>query len=625
MPPEVIAVGLAAAYAALLGFGHVVPRYDAIVLPIVAWLAMRALAGVRGARLFGALFAVGTLLAYGVLAHLWTTGHEGRAAVLSGIIPWSDAGQFTSDAERIVHGLPILESSRRPLFVAVLAGILRATGNDLRVALALFTAGFGLALGTMTWAAMRAHGRVAGFVVLVIAYFWVRRFTGFVGTEDASFLPGALGFALLVRAADLSVARPRRGAILLGGGVLATTLALAARPGPLLVVPALLAWALFAFRGRARWEAVAAGAIGAFSGVLLVKLVASRFATGATFNDYPNIVYALVHRGDLYSALNDHPELRALPAAERPGPILHILGADIRRDPSLAILGPLDAFASFLFGPHGFFSFVWTNPDDHVLENGALVRKLVAEGGPLAPLGHWVRTLGAWSLLNAGVMGAGGGVFALASIAAFVRLVKRRHGRRHGLVLFVMAAVLASSVFAPTWIGEGMQMQSGVFAFVPYALALGLSRAPFRRRHDHVARRADAASLGAALALPAVAALLVVFVARSPLPAPNAACSADTTTAAIVSGTRVLVGPLDAPPFLHNLEFLGIHNPDLVRAVRGAARPGDAMALLYDACTMHTRIGFGPPDVLPPHDDAFRTLRVAPRPEEPDVVVVAAP
>ncbi len=615
---ELSAVLLVCAYAALLGLTHVLPRYDCLVFPPLAWGAFRLLEGARAdKRLFAVLAAMGTLLAFGVLANLWTTGHEGRSAVLAGIIPWSDAGQFTSDAERILHGLPIVESSRRPLYVAVLAGVLRATGNDLRLALAVFTALYGLSLGYVAWETMRAHGRIAACLVFVVAFFWVRRFTGFVATEAASFPPGALAFGLLLRAADAIIARRRRAAVAFGVGLLAVTLALAARPGPLLVVPALLAWALWAFRGRARLVAFGCGAAGALVAVLAAKLVAARFATGATFGDYPNIVYALVHRGDLYTAMADHPELAALPPEARPAATLAILRQDLLREPSLAVIGPLDAFVSFLFGPHGFFSFVWTNPDDHVLEDGPLVRRLIAEGGMLAPLGHWVRQLGVRSLVNAGVMGAMGVAFTVACIGAVVRLFRRRHGRRHGLALFVMGAILASSVFAPTWIGEGMQMQTGVFAFVPCAVALGLG--PVRR----CARaRSDLPVLATALALPAGAALLVVLVAKSPLPVAKSACGAGTISAVTVGGTRVLVRPLDAPPLLHNLAFLATHNPELVKAVRAAAKPGDALALLYDACAERTRIAFGPADVVT-SAPGFRALQVTPRPEEPLVVEVA--
>ncbi len=614
-PP--LAVALLALYAVLLGVLHVVPRYDCLVFPLVAWTAFGLLDRAPAPRALVATLAMGLLFAFGVLTHLWTTGHEGRTAVLAGIIPWSDAGQFLSDAERLVHGHSILESSRRPLYVAVLAGVLRATGNDLRVVLALGAALYGVSLGYVSHEARRAHGRVAGFLVFVVAAFWVRRFTGFVATEAASFPPGAVAFGLLLRAADLSVARPRRAAALFGGGVLLVTLALAARPGPLLVVPALLAWSSFAFaRGHARRLAVGSGALGALGAVLLVKLVAARFATGATFGDYPNIVYALLHRGDLYTAFHDHPELLALPPEARPAATLRILTADLRDAPSLAVVGPFDAFASFLAGPHGLFSFVWTNPDDHVLEDGALVRRLVADGGMFAPLGHWVSRLGLMSLVNAAVMGLGGVTFALATVVATVRLVSRRHARRVSLVLAIMIAVLASSVFAPTWIGEGMQMQTGVFAFVPYAVAIGLLRARRRRRVavDPGANRLVFA--GAVLVV--VPCLLVALVAFAPWPEPPATCDADTITAEIVPGTRVLVAGPDAPPLSSNLTFLRAHNAELVAAVRTAARPGDALALLYDVCAHHTRVAFGPPDAL------LRggVMRVTPRPEEPQVVVV---
>ena len=620
IPGELVAVALVVAYASLLGLGHATPRYDCLAFPAVAWLAFRALEPVerRPARLFVALAVMGVSLSLGVLAHLWTTGHEGRSAVLAGIVPWSDAGQFTSDAERILHGLPILESSRRPLFVAVLAGALRLFGNDLSATLALFTVLYGLSLGYVTWETMRAHGRLAGLLVFAVAFFWVRRFTGFVATEAASFPPGAIGFGLLVRAADASIARPKKAAVLFGVGLAGATLALAARPGPLHVVPALLVWAARALRGRARLVAIAAGAAGVLVAVLATKLVAARFATGATFGDYPNIVYALLHRGDLYTAQHDHPELLALPPEARPTAVLRILAADVARSPSLAVLGPLDALASFLVGPHGFFSFVWTNPDDIVLEDGPFVRLLIADGGYLAPLAYWATRLGFRSLLNAFAMGLLGAGFTASALVATVRLWKRRRGRRHGLHLAVLLAILASSVFAPTWIGEGMQMQTGVFAFVPCAVALGLL--PVRRRARAPATRAV---VSAGLAVPAL--LLSLAIAAAVLPRRSlttAACAGDVISAEIVPGTRVVQRGLEAPPFVWNLMFLARHNPELVAAVRGVAREGESLALIYDACSGHTRIAFGSAAALAP---GARPLRARPHPAEPQVIEVSLP
>lgn len=616
---EILAVGLVAAYAILLGILHLVPRYDCLVFPLLAWTVFALLDGAPPRRLAVALSVIGLLFSFSILTHLWTTGHEGRSAVLHGIIPASDAGDFTLDAERIRHGLDIEVSGRRPLFVVFFGAALRWLANDLRIALVFVTALLGLSHGCVTWETMRAHGRVAGFFVFFVTSFWIRRFTGFVGTEDLAFPLGAVAFVLLVRSADLAIPRPHQAIRVFAGGMLCASLALVTRPGPLLVLPALLAWAWYAFRGRARLHAVIAGAAGIGVAFFTLRIVTARFAHGAAFNDFPNIAYALLHRCELHCAVTRHPELGSLPSREVPGATMSLILHDIANEPLLLLKGPLESFLSFAFGAHGWFGFVWNTPDDHVLENGRLVKRLIAERGYLGPVAYWVEQLGVRSIVNAAAMGFLGAAFVAACVVGLVRLVHRRRAPRHSLMLFAMLGSLGSSVFLPPWIGEGLQMHTGIFAFVPCAAALGL--VAHRRRPRGPAPRA---LLATGLGFPAFVAVAVIAAVLFPEHASKEGCADDVTRASVMPSTRFLVGSFDEPPLSQNLEFLGIHNPDLVRAIRAAAHPGGAGALLYDACLGRTRIGFGDKDVLV-DDGALHAWHLRATSLDRRVVVVTRP
>jgi hypothetical protein len=480
---------------------------------------------------------------------------------------------------------------------------------------------------------LRAHGRAAAALVFVVAFFWVRRFTGFVATEALAFPLGAMGFGLLLRVVDSAEKEPRGAAVAFAAAIASVTLGLMARPGALLVVPALLLWTRWGFPSGSRLRALGAGLAGLFGALGATRLVASRLASGATFGDYPSIVYSLIHRGELNQALADHPELLAMPLTERGGAIVSVLLSDVKQSPSLLVVGPADAFVSFLFGPHGLFSFVWTNPDDHVLEDGALVRRLVAEHGTFAPLSHWVHELGLYSLLNAGVMGALGAVFALAVIVALVRLVRDVHRRRSGrepqderslLVLFVLLGILASSLFAPTWIGEGMQMDTAVFAFVPTALALGMRRS----RSDPPERAPLRRIIALAVAAPAVLGLLIAGACAAPRTALRAGCDQGLLSARLNPSTRATVRSREQPTpnersLATNLEFLKRHNAPLVASVRAAVHVGDVVDVVYDACAERTRIAVGTDHDLPA-ESTWRVLEASPQ-EDATVVVVRRP
>ncbi len=613
--PLAIALASSATYATTFGFGHLFNRYDAIVFPLVAWLTVRALSHLSGRTQLFAWLGVGTMLVFGVLAHLWTTGHEGRTAVLLGIAPFADAGEFFSDAERMIYGLPFVHSSRRPLYVAVASGVLRWSGNELRTMLAIFAVVHGMALGFVCREAMRFHGRVVASVVLVVVYFWARRFTGFVATEALAFPLGALGFGLLLRAAHAQKDRPADAANTFAVGLFATTLGLISRPGSMFVIPAVLWWGFLFFRGRDRIFALVRSGAALAGALLMVRVLTKHVSSGATFGDYPNIFYGLIHRSTIRQIEIDHPEIGSVPLEQRNEAILDILRSDIARDPSLAVKGPFQALWTFLVGPHGFFSFIWTNPDDHVLENGPLVKKIIAEQGYTGPVMHWIHELGVMSFVNAIVMGALGAAFVIATLIALVKLWRRRKEPVTGLYFWVMLGVVSSSIFAPTWIGEGMQMNTAVYAFIPAATAVAL----FTKDRDEAARtvaRSDRLVRRLTLGATAIAALLVVATLVAPLHTEKLACGGNIMTARLCGSTRVQRRPGDA--LSTNLKFLKKHNPVLVESVSAVAEPNGVMAIIYDACSDRTRIAFGQDDVVP-RSDEWKPLAWEPQ-KEPTVV-----
>ena len=79
------------------------------------------------------------LLTLVILFWTWYSGIS-TYNFIAGLLPFSDAAGYYSDAQRILAGNPISGfSSRRPLFSAFLAGALAVAGNDLQIALFFIT------------------------------------------------------------------------------------------------------------------------------------------------------------------------------------------------------------------------------------------------------------------------------------------------------------------------------------------------------------------------------------------------------------------------------------------------------------------------------------------------------
>jgi hypothetical protein len=623
------AIGVAAAYATLLGVAHLVPRYDCLVFPFVAWLVLRLLRGLRGRHLALPLVAVGVILAAGVVTHLWTTGHEGRTAALLGFAPYSDAAGYYSDAHRLVHGLKFESSSKRPLYPALFGALLRFLGRDSRVVIGLFTLLGGASVGYATYETTRAHGERAGLVVFLVTAFWERRYAGFIATENGGFPLGILAFGLLLRAAEAKDERPREAEIALGAATLALSMGLLARAGPMFVPPMIVLWALWAFpngaRARAAGLAVLAGVVAAVLNTLLTR----RIAGGALFGDFPPILYGMLHGEDFTEIKIRHPEIDALPPEVRPGAVLRQAWADVVAQPSLAVTGPGRALLHFFVGPHGLFSFVWTNPDDKALEDGAVVRAILDKGGARALLAHVVGMIGLRGLANAIAMGALGGAFVLSFLVGLAHAVRARKNHAHyTLALACTVGVLLSTPFTPGWITEGCQVQTttiALLALVPALLAARARGAPRPRPPEPIVTRRLSAL---ALASIGLATFLVAVAIAWPQPTPAAPCAERTKlhldpSMRVELAQRRTLGP-DLESLSANLAYLGRRNPELARSVTALARPGVVAELVYDGCDGRGHLAFGPPDALPAGEGGWVDALVEEQ-VEPYVMWVARP
>jgi hypothetical protein len=623
------AIGAVAAYGVAYAYFKWLPRYDCIVLPLLVAAVFAALERVSRIARLVTLTATSLLLLFAFLLHLWTLGYEGRNAVFGGILPWSDSHGFYSDALRLVHGERFsTASSRRPLFAALLAMLLRASDGNLRVALATVTvaSAFAITLPVLAvWRTVRWPGAAILYLVLL---FFERRFTGFVQSEHFGLPLGALGFAALWRANALrGEDDARRGAPpqaahvtsslgpwLALSGTFAVTLGLLARAGAFFVLPALCLWTARAFPmpGRGgRWKTFLAAVSAAGVAFGVNRWVFDRVGTGVTFSDYPAIGYGLVHGEDFTYLLATHPSLASLGFVERVTASWHILATEARQHPLWVLRGLGRSELEFFLSPFGVFSYVWTNPDDRIFENAALMRQRIAENGILGPLEYWQQTLGVGSIVNSLCMGLLGAALVVGIIASLFRLA--RPPRRADESLFRGAAlgVLASAPFTPPWITSGVQIQTVTLAFVAALPAVAFfRRTPFPPRpQDEEPRLGGAGATSWLIALaPSFAGayvlaleLLRFFPAHPPPcdPASPPPLRVDRSTIIEVARERSFAFSRKAEAdLLASLVFLRKHFPEFALSLQPSIHPGTIFASAYDVCRGEAEVLVDPDRIL---------------------------
>lgn len=596
------ALALFAAYAALVLGARAVPQHDVVLVVALLFAALRLGEGLPERRRWIAVFSVSSIVLAISLAWLWRVGFAGRHHVFGGVVALSDAHGYYEDAERALHGLSMNDGGvRRPLSVAVLAGILRLTDNHIRVALALVTFGWAAAVASVTTEVWRTHGRTAAGIVGIAFLLFARRYVGFVQPEGLAGPVGALSFCLLWRAVGLAEAGDRRAcSSSFAGALLLLTVALFARPGPFTAVLGVLGWGIFvALRrrepGAARVDARAVAAAATFrggaavlGGWLLHRLVQRATSPAPSFGDYPAILYGILH-GEDHTFLHRHnPWLDALPAPEQAGAAMALLRQEIAAHPSSAPVALARCFASHLVLPQGLFGFVWANPDDRVLEDKAVVARVLGEHGPLGPLLYWIEQLGVYSLLNAVVMALLGAAFVVLFVWAAARALRRRGRARDphvSLLLFLASGVLLSWPLLPPWITEGAQIHATVFVplvALPAIVFFGKKRAdpPLPPSRPWVA-----------LVVPAALLALVGLVLVAPLHVPgDRAC--DRPDAFYVEpdrGARIAFGEradatIPRGDTDENLSRLERRNGAVVAALRRASARSSEIVPGFDAC-----------------------------------------
>lgn len=595
--PVLAVWGASLAYAMALAVFKWLPRYDCLVGLALLLGSFRLLEPQSHPTRTVAVLGMSALLLTSFLVHLWSLGYEGRNAVFGGVLPWSDSIGFYSDAMRLVHGARFTAaSSRRPLFVAVLAGLLNLGDGNLRLALAVIALVSAVAISAPALEVWRTHGFRAALMVYAPLLWFERRWTGFVQTEHFGLPVGALGFVLFWRASALADSDPRRAKRLATGGLFALALALLARAGAFFVLPALLLWMTrtLASTPRERVRITAGGVLALALAFGFNKVVLASVGRGVAFSDYPAIVYGLIHGEDYTKLTEDHPALRELPVERRVAESWRVVRSEALGHPLWVVRGFARSGAELFASPNGIFSYLFTNPDDYILEDKAKVSAAMREGGPLGIVRYWVRELGAHSLVNFVAMALLSGAFVLGVLVACVRIFQR-HFDHAPLLRYAAAGILLSAPFLPPWITSGMQVQTATLPFVGALVGVTL----LGRKGTAPLPSTDRGLAGAFAAL-GTAVALILWVRLFPVQVP--ACGPDRPTAfRPFEDTYVVVREARARnPFAFrekaerdletSLRFLRKHNKAFASSLSHDLHPGTGYVAAYEACAATVKV-----------------------------------
>ena len=378
------------------------------------------------------------------LVGTWVAGVTSDVQV-SGIFPFSDAAGYFQDAIFLLAGKDLVYTNR-PLFTALLATGLGWTDLNLKLVLIFFSATASIASFLFAKEVAKLFGPLVAFIALVLTFLFYRRFLGSLLTENLGLTLGLLGTALLMQ----SLRAEKYQVILASYGLFILTMALFARAGALLVLPAILFYFLYNHRPNSvvweRWCSVAGGATAIAIAIGCNSLL--RQWTGAAQNVlFGNAAFSLYGMAAGYKGWSqifaDHPEFYGLPEPVFIHKILEATVNLIQHEPLQLLTAVLLSFGDFFLRLFGFakLNFLFQEAREYLMVNAIMV-----------------------VLLN------------VCLFAGLARLWKwRAEAREARFLLIAFIGILLSAPFAPPVDADSMRAYAATFPFIAVITGIGMA------------------------------------------------------------------------------------------------------------------------------------------------------
>ena len=303
-------------------------------------------------------------LVIGWLCLWFTTGlAELRASaitdgiVVGGVVPYSDANNFLREASRLIEGHNLTPWASRPLADTYLAGLLYVAGDHLTLALVLAGLFSAVAIGVAAIEVRNCMGIVAATLWTWLLLVYYRRYLGEMLSEHPGIALGALGAALLLRAFNADSRR------CLWCGLFILSMALNARAGAFLILPALIATLTWRARHLDPIRMLVLASVSVLAAFVinfsLLKLVGA--PNGRLMSNYRDTMYGIIFGGNWEKAAVDIPNYKQMDLSQRASAIDSRVFAAIKANPSLIWRGAARNWSDFFFrskaalGPFSFF------------------------------------------------------------------------------------------------------------------------------------------------------------------------------------------------------------------------------------------------------------------------------
>jgi hypothetical protein len=279
----------------------------------------------------------------GVLLPLFGFWQIGRTHpnAIAGLLPWNDAAGFYGCALSILEGEAISPfCQRRPFYSLYMAGLLKAVGGGLQMALFLQTILNGAAILGVALFVARRWGTASAFAACAILSAYVTIFSVTTLTESLGFVLGTAGLLLIFVGAERSHRH------IFVAGVLLLSVALNARAGAFFVLPALMLWPFLedGIASGRRWRFSAYIGVAGLAG-FAPGTIAAWFLGGGVDEVHSNFSYILY--GIAAGGKRWVYTLEQLPGASTE----EIFAASwelIRTQPHLFVLGLVQGFLEYI-------------------------------------------------------------------------------------------------------------------------------------------------------------------------------------------------------------------------------------------------------------------------------------
>jgi hypothetical protein len=444
-----------------------------LIFPVLALSFTR-----RGFRGEAVAFIILAVIFGGAIIGVWASGTS-DLNIIAGLLPYNDANGYYHGARLLSEGQTFHPfSAKRPVFPALLGVLFTIGGQNLQFAIGCLVLISLLAVFFASREVNRTSGAVCAAFFVFALFLFIRRFIGSVMSETLGLPLGVIGFGLLWSGAS------RKRLLDICAGIFVLCIGLIARAGPFFMLPFLILWAGWLFRGDTKfnWKAAGFSALAAVLGYGVHMTIFTTLAgtNSSSMGNFSYTFYGLAVGGKGWKQyMLDHPDVMALVEPAQSQAIYRYAFEALKADPTGIVRGALAYWQAF-------FTFDWSGMFGYI------------EGASQAE-----------SLIGRIVM-------AILTLAGLITAILEYKRPAFSMLLAGWAGIFLSIPFVPTVDAEIRTYAAAIPWFVGLAM-IGLWSLLIQTRLLKITPRSDAPLPGVPFGLGAYAVIVIMLTFAGPL------------------------------------------------------------------------------------------------------------